>query len=376
MPNWSSLSRILALILTITLAATGRAADPLSLTERDGVRYADAREFGLEGQGWQAGDLAAPFDRFPKKAEGSVPGGVWNLSRHSAGLALRFVADSPAIHLRWTLTSPNLAMKHMPATGVSGLDAYARDGKGKWRWAACASPNAEGVEQTATIGGLAPGKREWLLFLPLYNGVASLEIGVPQGGVLEKAQPIHAKPIVFYGTSITHGACASRPGMCHPAILRRRFDQPVVNLGFSGSGRMEPEVGALIAEIDAAVYVIDCCPNLSPEETAARTPPLVRQLRAARPHVPILLVEDRRYTDSWIRPGQAARNDGNHAALRAAFDALVADGVPGLSYLGGDDLLGDDAEGAVDSSHPTDLGFQRQAALFESALRPLLRAAP
>ena len=365
---------LLAFVAAAATAPQIRSAEPLPLVVRDGVRFADARELGLEGQGWQAADFAAPFDRFPKKAEGSVPGGVWNLSRHAAGLAVRFVADSPAIHLRWTLTSPSLAMKHMPATGVSGLDLYARDGKGKWRWAACASPNAEGVEQTATIGGLAPGKREWLLFLPLYNGVASLEIGVPEGATLERAAEVHAKPIVFYGTSITHGACASRPGMCHPAILRRRFDQPVVNLGFSGSGRMEPEVGALLAEIDAAAYVIDCCPNLSPEETAARTPPLVRQLRAARPHVPILLVEDRRYTDGWIRPGQAARNDGNHAALRAAFEALVAEGVPGLSYLGGDDLLGDDAEGAVDSSHPTDLGFQRQAALFESALRPLLRA--
>ncbi len=355
------------------LAVLGQGNAPLPAVERDGVRYVDARALGLEGQGWQEADLAAPFDRFPKKAEGSVPGSVWNLSRHSAGIAVRFVADAPAIHLRWTLTSATLAMKHMPATGVSGLDLYARDGRGKWRWVACAAPNAEGVEQTATIDGLAPGNREWLLFLPLYNGVAALEIGVPHGAVLERAPDVHAKPIVFYGTSITHGACASRPGMCHPAILRRRFDQPVVNLGFSGSGRMEPEVGALVAEIDAAAYVVDCCPNLSPEETAARTPPLVRQLRAARPHVPILLVEDRRYTDGWIRPGHAARNDGNHAALRAAFDTLVAEGVPGLSYLGGDDLLGDDAEGAVDSSHPTDLGFQRQAALFEAALRPLLR---
>lgn len=373
----------IALALTALVGGTfasrsPRAAEPLALVERDGLRYADARGLGLEGQGWQPADFAAPFDRLPKKAEGSVPGSVWTLSHHSAGLAVRFIADAPSLHLRWTLTSPTLAMKHMPATGVSGLDLYARDGRGEWRWAACASPNAEGVEQTATIGGLAPGKREWLLFLPLYNGVASLEIGVPVGATLERAPSLsaaHEKPIVFYGTSITHGACASRPGMCHPAILRRRFERTVVNLGFSGSGRMEPEVGALLAEIDAAAYVIDCCPNLSPEETAARSAPLVRQLRAARPHVPILLVEDRRYTDAWIRPEQAARNDGNHAALRAAFDSLVAEGVPGLSYLGGDDLLGDDAEGAVDSSHPTDLGFQRQAALFEAALRPLLRAA-
>jgi len=340
----------------------------------DDIAWTTAESLGLEGQGWPAADLAARFDRLPAKAEGHVPGSVWNLSRHSAGLCVRFVAATPAIHLRWRLTSGELAMKHMPATGVSGLDLYARDGRGNWRWAACAAPNAAGVDQSAVVGGLADGRREWLLFLPLYNGVVSLEIGVPAGATLEAAPaPADGRPIVFYGTSITHGACASRPGMCHPAILRRRLDRPVVNLGFSGSGRMEPEVGALLAEIDAALYVVDCCPNLTPEETAARTAPLVRQLRAARPDAPILLVEDRRYTDAWIRPEAAARNDGNHAALRAAYDGLVAEGVTGLHYLPGDLLLGDDAEGAVDSSHPTDLGFQRQAAAFEAVLRPALR---
>lgn len=375
MRSHSPFGVLLAGVVLVAVCPSAVAA-PLVVAERDGIGFVDARALGLEGQGWQEADLAAPFDRFPRKAEGIVPGGVWTLSRHSAGLAVRFTADSPAIHLRWTLTSASLAMKHMPATGVSGLDLYARDDRGRWRWVACATPNAEGVDQTASVDGLAPGEREWLLFLPLYNGIAALEIGVPVGASLERAPPLaegQERPIVFYGTSITHGACASRPGMCHPAILRRRFDRPVVNLGFSGSGRMEPEVGGLLAEIDAAAYVIDCCPNLSPEETAARTPPLVRQLRAARPHVPILLVEDRRYTDGWIRPSHAARNDGNHAALRAAHDELVAAGVPGIHYLGGDDLLGDDAEGAVDSSHPTDLGFQRQAAIFESALHPLLR---
>lgn len=361
-----SATPVAVMLFAVTCGASG-AAEP---------RWTDARDLGPEGRGWAEADLASPYDRLPKKAEGRVPVPVWNLSRHSAGLTVRFVADTPAIHLRWTLTSADLAMKHMPATGVSGLDLYARDGGGRWRWVACATPNAEGSEQAATIDGLSPGEREWLLFLPLYNGVSSLAIGVPEGASLGEAPPTDAKPIVFYGTSITHGACASRPGMCHPAILRRRFDRPVVNLGFSGAGRMEPEVGALVAEIDAAAYVIDCCPNLSPEETAARTPPLVRQLRAARPSVPILLVEDRRYTDGWIRPSHAARNDGNHAALRAVYDELVAAGVPGIHYLGGDDLLGDDGEGTVDSSHPTDLGFQRQAALFEAALRPLVRPAP
>jgi hypothetical protein len=359
------------------LASAADTSSPLAVTERDGVAYVDARDFGVEGRGWPAADFAAPFDRLPAKAQEKVRADVWNLSRHAAGLCVRFVADTPAIHARWTLTSDSLAMPHMPATGVSGLDLYARDDAGHWRWVACATPNKAGLEQGGVVvDGLAPGKREWLLYLPLYNGVTSLEIGVPAGATLERAPAAlrgRDKPIVFYGTSITHGACASRPGTCHTAILHRRYGRPVVNLGFSGNGRMEVEMGELLAEIDAAAYVIDCCPNLDGPTTAARTRPLVELLRKARPDTPILLVEDRRYTDSWLRPAKRAHNDANHAALKAAYDELVAAGVPGLHYLGGDDLLGADGEGTVDSSHPTDSGFVDHAKAFAKVLDPLLR---
>ena len=374
------LRRAIGLAVALAFVAAGaaiRAADALPVTERDGVEFVDALGLGIEGQGWPATELAAPFDRLPAKARDKVRPDVWDLSRHAAGLCVRFVTDAPVIHARWTLTSPQLAMKHMPATGVSGLDLYARDDTGHWRWVACATPNAEGTEQGGVVAdGLAPGKREWLLYLPLYNGITSLEIGVPKGATLEKAGPAlrgRDKPIVFYGTSITHGACASRPGACHTAILHRRYGRPVVNLGFSGNGRMEPEVGELIAEIDAAAYVIDCCPNLDGAATAARTRPLVELLRKARPETPILLVEDRRYTDGWIRPGKKSHNDANHAALKGAFDDLIAAGVPALHYLGGDALLGEDGEGTVDSSHPTDAGFADHARAFARSLDPLFR---
>lgn len=348
----------------------------LTAVEQDGVRWFDIRQLGVEGQGWQ--DTAAPYDRLPAKAQGKVRDAVWNLSRHAAGLCVRFVTDSDTLHARWTLTSERLAMPHMPATGVSGLDLYARDDHGRWRWVAVGQPK-ETTNQIVLARGMRPGKREYLLYLPLYNGVASVEVGVPAPATLEDAPDYpteRARPLVFYGTSITHGACASRPGMVHTAILGRRYERPVINLGFSGNGRMEPEVGELLTELDAAVYIIDCCPNLNGPETAARTRPLVEQLRKARPETPIVLVEDRRYTDAWLVPSKAARNDGNHQALRAAYEDLLQAGVKHLYYLEGDSLLGEDGEGAVDSSHPNDLGFLRQAEAFARVLDPLLAAPP
>ena len=160
--------------------------------------------------------------------------------------------------------------------------------------------------------------------------------------------------------------------MVHTAIVGRRLDRPVINLGFSGNGRLEQEVADLLAELDPAVYVIDCLPNVTADVVAARTEPLVKTLRKARPDTPILLVEDRTYANSFLIPAKQDRNDTSRAAFRAAYERLQKAGVKHLSYLPGDHLLGEDGEATVDSSHPTDLGFMRQAEAFEKALRPLL----
>ena len=160
--------------------------------------------------------------------------------------------------------------------------------------------------------------------------------------------------------------------MVHTAILGRRLDRPVINLGFSGNGRMDAAVGDFLVTIDAAVFVIDCLPNMGPDQVREKCPPLVAQLRAARPDTPIVLVEDRRQTNAWIRPNLDQHHTNNHAALRECFDKLQEQGVTRLYYVRGDDLLGDDSEGATDGSHPNDLGFLRQADVFEPVLRTAL----
>jgi sugar lactone lactonase YvrE len=363
-----------AAVVISTGAHAGERLDPAEARagEDGALLWYDARLLGLEGQGWR--DTDAPYDRLPARAREKVRPEVWDLSRHSAGLCVRFVTDSPAIHAAWTLTSARLAMPHMPASGVSGLDLYVRSEDGRWRWLATGRPTAES-NTVPLASGLPPGQREYLLYLPLYNGVESLEIGVPRESVLERAAARpedRRQPIVFYGTSITQGGCASRPGMVHTAILGRWFDRPVINLGFSGNGRMELELAELMAELDAAVYVIDCLPNVTAQDVARRTAPLVKALRQARPQTPILLVEDRTYADAFLISSRRERNESSRAALRDAFAELKAAGVDGLHYLEGDELLGADGEDTVDGSHPTDLGFQRQAEAFRKCLEPLL----
>ena len=349
-----------------------QAIDVATARVEENVAWYDIHQLGVEGQGWS--DTAAPFDRLPAKAEKTVRGSVWGLSRHSAGLCVRFVTDSPEIHAKWTLTSPNLAMNHMPATGVSGLDLYVKTESGKWRWLAVGRPT-EQTNQTRLVGSIPKGTREYMLYLPLYNGVKAVEVGLPTTAILQKAPPRKSglKPIVFYGTSITQGGCASRPGMVHTAILGRWLDAPVINLGFSGNGRMELEVAELIAELDPSVIVLDCLPNISAGDVTARTAPVMEILRKRHPETPILLVEDRSYTDSFLIESKRIRNETSRDALKVEFAKLKKAGDENVFYLKGEDLLGDDGEGTVDSSHPTDLGFVRQSEAFQKALVPLLK---
>ena len=293
-------------------------------------------------------------------------------------MCVRFNTNAPHIHARWTVTNANLAMPHMAATGVSGVDLYARDDAGAWRWVACGKPEKQ--SSTAHLAHdlspvASPKGREFRLYLPLYNGTQKLEIGVPKESDLYKADEYpegHRQPIVFYGTSITHGACASRPGMPHPAILGRRFERPVVNLGFSGNGKLELELADLMAEIDASVYVLDCLPNMTAADVKANTEPFIQRLREKKPLTPMLLVEDRTYSDAVFHKEKRKRNDDSRREFRAAYERLMAAGVTGLHYLEGEHLLGEDNEGTVDSSHPTDLGFWRQADAMTPVLKTIL----
>lgn len=321
----------------------------------------DAKELVVEGKGWT--DTENFYERLPARAKSNVPEMVWTLNSRTAGIAIRFSTDAKRIAAIW---DGGGAMNHMAATGNSGLDLYAkRDG----RWVFCGVGRPKTERTVADLAKGLPGElTEYLLYLPLYNTVTELRIGIEPDAAMVNPPPrppATAKPIVFYGTSITQGGCASRAGMCHPAILGRWLDREVINLGFSGSGKMEPALADLLCELDPVVYVLECLPNMTTEMVEQRVQPFVRTLRMARPQTPILLVES---------PLNPEKNPGN-LALREAFAALTGQGVSRLYYLPGETQLAGDENGTVDGVHPTDLGFYRIAKAYEPILRAILAPA-
>lgn len=331
-------------------------------------------ELPVEGKGWK--DTKHPFDRLPANSEGVVRTPVWNLGRHSAGISFRFVTDATMLTARWKLSSERMAMPHMPATGVSGLDLYVRD-EGEWRWIGAGRPQESALNEQVLVRGLSAARREYRLYLPLYNGVESVEIGVPADARFEPAPDRYSgcNPIVFYGTSITQGGCASRPGMAYPSIIGRRLDWPTINLGFSGNGKTELEMAALIAELDPVAYVIDSLPNLTVTDVAERIEPFVRTLRARHGDTPIVLVENLHYSDTALVESRRARVAGSNALLRGLHDRMKKGGDTNVFYMPAFALLGGDGEDTVDGTHPTDLGFVRIAEGMAPFLREALQAA-
>lgn len=355
------------------LLLVGAFALSASAAEESKIHWVDIRSFNVEGKGWT--NTESFYDRLPARAADLAPKSVWHLSKQSAGMLVRFITDATTLHAKWAVTSDRLAMPHMTATGVSGLDLYVRDGN-SWKWLGSGQPK----EQTNTvvlIADMDPGEREYMLYLPLYNGVHFVEIGVEEGRKLETAGPWgrgDRKPIVFYGTSIQQGGCASRPGMVHSSILGRRFNWPTINLGFSGSGKMEPVMGDLVSELDASVFVLDCLPNMDAAMLRERFEPFVRRLRAAHPKTPIVMVEDRPFSNAYLVRERRERHASNRAVTHEVFQRLKKEGFKDIYYIKGETLLGTDHEGTVDGSHPTDLGFTRQADVLAKVLKPLLKA--
>ena len=356
---------IILLYLSLTIVAQTIKTEPK-------LHWFSVKELCIEGKGWS--DTKHFYDRLPARAEGVVRPSVWGLSEDSPGMCIRFVTDATAISARWTLRKKKLAMTNMPASGASGLDLYVRF-KGEWRWLGAARPDSVTNEKRLTTG-MSHEIRECLLYLPLYNGIEQLEIGVPEGAKCERppARTINTKPVVFYGTSIVQGGAASRPGMCYPAILSRRLDCTMINLGFSGNAVCEPEIAALLAELDPAVYMIDPLPNMNAEMVKARMPVFIAKIREAHPQTPIILVENTEMGDAPVNPSRLGGYAAANAILHGIYDQRVKDGDRKLFYIHGDKLLGTDGQGTVDRVHPSDLGFMRMADVMEPVLKRALRA--
>ena len=333
----------------------------------DSLIFHDANEFTIIGKFHNE----KSYHRFPQRYKGVLRDQVWEESLCSAGIAIRFRTNATQIVVRWSLSEVDPLSKKAGPIGTDGVDLYAYIAAG-WQYINSGKPKNKTTEFILLRKGDGAYK-EYLLNLPLFNGVDSLAIGV--NATAEIARPagkylIEKKPVIYYGSSITQGAAASRPGMAYTNILSRKLDVPFINFGFNGEGKFDLSVASAMSEVDASLYIVDCTPNSKKEIICDSAVKVVRLLKAKRPLIPVLLVEGYYYADSYFNENGLANIDDKRRELRKAFAQLKASGIKGIYYKIGDGLIGDDHEATADGVHPNDVGMLR----FSEQMLPVIKS--
>lgn len=361
--NLMTCKKILTVLFLVIAAA-------FSASAGDGIVYRNASFLPLYGKA--AENTPGLYDRLPAELEGKVREPLWYLGQNSSGLYVRFRTDSRIIRVRWTSSFCN-NMTHMTPVGTRGLDLYALTDSG-WRFAGSARPSDKTTE-TSVVSGMDGREREYMLYLSLYDGVESLEIGVEEGCELlppAVQSPKSDAPIVAYGTSILQGGCANRPGMAHTAILSRETDREVINLGFSGNALLDLEIAGLMASVEnPALFIFDYVPNADVRLIDSTGETFFRIVRDAHPDVPVIFIEDPLFPHSEFDGGIAGEIAAKNKAQKALFMRLEKSGEKNIYYIAADGMIGDDGEATVDGIHFTDLGMVR----YVDHILPVVRKA-
>lgn len=334
------------------------------------VKWTEGRQLTIEGRAGTG--QAHDYDRLPASARADARKELWDLSENSAGLNIRFSTDSDTLRVRWILRSV-CKMPHMTDCAMNGIDLYAYDDENLcWRWAGI-NLSWDGKNSGIMLNGINGQMRDYMLYLPLYTSIDSVFIGVNTDARIQKlARTNKQKPVVHYGTSIVQGASASRAGICSTAQIGRALDAEVINLGFSGNGRMEEVIGNVMTQIDASCYIIDCGANMTPEMIAERTVPFVKQLRKMHETTPVILVERTLAANSWLKAETKQKINNGNAELRKAYEQLMSEKVENIYYVEESKLTDGSTEHTIDGEHYTDTGFTMYSRFMIDFLKNIL----
>ncbi len=332
----------------------------------------NAAPFAVAGLPWFK-ENGGEFYRFPKRAKSILRDALWELGTMPSGGRVRFKTDSPVLSVRVQHGRPDLAMPHMCAVGMSGLDLYEGSPRKMTYWSSSKPTIAREPYIVQFFTGLAKKLCEFTIYLPTYNDLIRLEIGLAPGAKLSAPTSYRRKPpVVFYGTSITQGGCASRVANGFVPVVGRKLGIDVVNLGFSGNGQCDRELIPLLDELDMACLVVDCVANMDLRRMQADYAPFLDALRLRRPKLPLLLMTKIKFAKANYL-GDDEGNAENKIVLNI-YRRMQRQGDRNVYLLDTRQLIGcEQNHPSVDGVHLTDQGFQRLADGIAPVLKHILR---
>lgn len=318
--------------------------------KKDGLKFYDVKDepFKVYGVIYENGT----FRRIPQAVADSVSAGVALLNRNTAGGRVRFRTDSPYVVIKSKGETGKLP--HMALVGVAGFDLYHEND----HIATFMPPNDTtwGFESIAEFGR-EKKMREITINFPLYSCVEELYVGLDENATVEAPTEYKiTKPVVYYGSSITQGGCASRPGTCYQGYITRKFDCDYINLGFSGNGKAEDEIAEYIAGLDMSLFVYDYDHNAPTLEHLEKTHErMFKIIRQKNPDLPIIMMPRPKYDiDSF--------EDKRSQVILRTYNNAKESGDKNVYFISSKELCALCAnDGTVDRCHPTDAGFLSMA---------------
>ena len=336
--------------------------------KRDGIRFYDIEDepFRIYGVFKEKGR----FVRLPEQTAKRVSEGVEVLRKNTAGGRVRFATDSSYIAIHAVMDNIEV-MPHFPLAGSAGFDMFIKTDGGDIYGGTFMPPSdmQNGYDEIIDIP--QPGMKTVTVELPLYCNVVGLYIGLDENARLERAEDYtFENPIVYYGSSITQGGCASKPGSSYQSIISRMFDVNYINLGFSGSCKGEDAMAEYIASLDMSVFVYDYDHNAPTasflEETHER---FFKMFRQAKPDTPVIMMSRPKY---YLTEDDILRRD----IIRKTYENAVNSGDKNVYFIDGRSLMDDFIKdnGTVDGCHPTDSGFACMAKRLSAELERFFRS--
>ena len=352
----------------VLLAARAFAAAPVAVTNGMMVIPFPDPRLAINGLPWFEEDKPA-LRRLPARLKGTFRPPVWSLAQAPSGGRIRFRTDSTRIGI--VGQNPNIGvMHHMTSIGQSGFDLYVGNDYLNSAW-----PDKDGKIEKVWQAGAKPAPRDITIYLPLYKAVSVTAITLDEGAKLEPARPYRvAKPVVYYGSSITQGGCAANPGLSCQAIVSRWLDSDFVNLGFSGNGLGDPDVAKAICELDPSCIVFDFWGNPKPDLYRERLPEFTAILRAKFPTVPILVLSPFYFPAEATSPDTAEAQRDKRETTKTFVAERRKAGDRNIHFVDGLEMLNkDQVIGLVDGVHCNSLGFYFNARGLEPHLRKVLK---
>ena len=351
--------------IAIILAVIG--TDHASAKAKFGCKYVDATTLTIINKAQGNGPIYRRIDDSKYEMRKSAR----DFMRHSTGIAISFRTDSRNIYAHWHTELDNYGTNTTPILH-NGLDLYIKE-DGEWKFAGVATPKIKRTEhEAALVRHMAEGEKECLVYLPMFNTIETLEIGVDKNAYIEYTPSPFKHKIVFVGSSITHGASAGHPGASYVARLGRALNAETPNIGLSGKCRLDNYYADIVCDTEADAFVFDAFSNSSAEEIKNRLYNFVERINKAHPGKPLIFLQTLKRDTGYFDLSLRKFNEEQREAARK-YMAEVCKHFKDVYFIDPGIYVGEDLEGTIDGVHPNDIGTLRTVDNLLPKLKKILK---